>query len=307
MFDINTIITCYCDNCADVYTRGSSLLTALKISISRFKKTAFVFFMSLSIAYLCKSSMSYAVSSAPCRDIAALQQYVTERVPAEFWQDELFPRIVKYDEEKNYQAIRDEYQAALNAKPNSTYADFLQMSIGEAYAEMRDYAQALAVYEKFLENYPESVWREYVHYSIAIAHYKGGNFSQATSALQQVITNYPNSIVTACARQNLQSIESKQHPLFLIDAMQNDVDGFEGEVELYEQVMAGFELPIEELKSRIEERNITIVDVYDKVRENSYTEAFKIAEEFLKRYPDSDQIDSVYYAMVGTCYVFGDF
>ena len=133
---------------------------------------------------------------------------------------------------KNINVQLSEYQAALNAAPNSPYADLVQMTIGEIYVDMQDHAQALATYEKVFKNYPNSVWRDALQYNTAVAHYKGGSSVEAKKVLQTLIDQYPASVFVACARQNVQSIERGQLPIFLTDTLQDDVERMIDQVKL---------------------------------------------------------------------------
>lgn len=304
----------------------------LKKKISSVK---YLFTMCAVVGWILLSKTGYAVPSQPdvCRDVTKVQRYIIEKMPEALWHDEHFIKAIIYEQRKEYKEELGELQIALQAAPDSDYADLLEMTIGDTYAAMKEYENAIAIYKKIIEKYSTSLFLDAVYYNIATAFYKSGNSSEAKEMLDDLINQYPNSVFTPCAKQNIQDIKKKTPPVFLADVFQDDVALLQNETDDYEELVDAFKKIIDFLekeivpaKQALDELNNSFypsditeqdlqqllqniktlssyrtINIFRKAAEKSAT-AFNLAEEFLKKYPDSSQVPSVYNIMVNTHY-----
>ncbi|KAA9133493.1 tol-pal system protein YbgF [Marinihelvus fidelis] len=107
-------------------------------------------------------------------------------------------------------AARD-FQAFLDAYPQSSLAGNAQYWLGESYYVTRNYDMALNAFESLGSNYPDSTKGGDALLKIGYTHYELKQYDQARAALEQVTTRYPNSTLARLATSRLNSMRLEGH------------------------------------------------------------------------------------------------
>lgn len=107
-------------------------------------------------------------------------------------------------------AARD-FQAFLDAYPQSALAGNAQYWLGESYYVTRNYDMALGAFEALGSNYPDSTKSGDALLKIGYTHYELQQYDQARAALEQVTTRYPNTTLARLATSRLNSMRLEGH------------------------------------------------------------------------------------------------
>ncbi len=107
-------------------------------------------------------------------------------------------------------AARD-FQAFLDAYPQSTLAGNAQYWLGESYYVTRNYDMALDAFQALGDNYPDSTKGGDALLKIGYTHYELQQYDQARAALEQVTSRYPNTTLARLATSRLNSMRLEGH------------------------------------------------------------------------------------------------
>ena len=95
-----------------------------------------------------------------------------------------------YEERKNYQDARVNYELALQGAAHWTLHAKIQSAIGRTYFGQGDYENAIVSYNRLLEEYPNSNFIAEARLGIADTHFRLENWDEAIVAYKQIINEY---------------------------------------------------------------------------------------------------------------------
>ena len=129
------------------------------------------------------------------------------------------PEAEKAAYDKAFQALKElryadaaeEFQAFLNAYPNSEYADNAQYWLGESYYVTRNYDIALTSFQALLDRFPDSPKAPDALLKVGYTYYELAQWDQARAALTQVQELYPDSTLSRLAENRLRSMRMEGH------------------------------------------------------------------------------------------------
>jgi len=113
--------------------------------------------------------------------------------------------------ELRYADAAEDFQAFLDAYPNSDYADNAQYWLGESYYVTRNYDIALKAFQDLMDRYPESTKVPDSLLKVGYTHYELEQWDSARAALTQVQESYPDTTLARLAESRLRSMRMEGH------------------------------------------------------------------------------------------------
>jgi tol-pal system protein YbgF len=113
--------------------------------------------------------------------------------------------------ELRYADAAEDFQAFLDAYPNSDYSDNAQYWLGESYYVTRNYDIALTAFQDLMDKYPQSPKVPDALLKVGYTHYELEQWDQARAALTQVQESYPDTTLARLAESRLRSMRMEGH------------------------------------------------------------------------------------------------
>lgn len=138
--------------------------------------------------------------------IAAPQVATAATVATPEEQQAAYDQAFQALKELRYADAAQEFQAFIDAYPDSTLAGNAQYWLGESYYVTRNYDIALQAFQDLVRQYPESTKRGDGLLKIGFTHYELEEYDQARAALEQVQQEFPGSPLSRLAESRLRSM-----------------------------------------------------------------------------------------------------
>ena len=113
--------------------------------------------------------------------------------------------------ELRYADAAEDFQAFLDAYPNSDYSDNAQYWLGESYYVTRNYDIALTAFQDLMDKFPQSPKVPDALLKVGYTHYELEQWDQARAALTQVQESYPDTTLARLAESRLRSMRMEGH------------------------------------------------------------------------------------------------
>lgn len=104
-------------------------------------------------------------------------------------------------------AIRD-FEAFVQAHPDSEYTDNAWYWLGQAHYVEREYGKASNAFQQILEGFPDSNKAPDALYKTAVIQDERGEYANARKTLNEVIEKYPEDAAAELARKRLEALEA---------------------------------------------------------------------------------------------------
>jgi tol-pal system protein YbgF len=113
--------------------------------------------------------------------------------------------------ELRYADAAEDFQAFLDAYPDSDYADNAQYWLGESYYVTRNYDIALKAFQDLMDRYPDSTKVPDALLKVGYTHYELEQWDSSRAALTQVQESYPDTTLARLAESRLRSMRMEGH------------------------------------------------------------------------------------------------
>lgn len=248
--------------------------------------------------------------------VKSFKQYVSYSTESKYKEDAQLRLADSYYASAQFWPSLEEYQKVVDS--GSEHQDYAAFQKGIVYGLVDREEKKQTQLEYFLKKYPQSAYYDDGMYQLAGTYFKKGEKDKAIQLFTKMQNDFPASeLVSFAELKKAQIYYNDDQPNQALEAYKNIAQAFPNTSVAQEAVLGAKKIYTEEARISEYENWVKSVGVevdqdelmrlaYEVVEkqfyEKQYDRAYNLSEEFIKKYPSSVNLSSVYYLKAESAY-----